>query len=79
MTVVAKSLAMAADLGAKRVALTALATGYGRLSMRQFAEGIAPLVGSEYPQIHEVVVCVRNEFDLSELTDALSLRSSYPE
>ena len=75
-TVVAKSLAMAADLGAKRVALTALATGYGRLSMRQFAEGIAPLVGSEYPQIQEIVLCVRNKADVEELRDAFSASRS---
>ncbi|MGN6366939.1 MAG: macro domain-containing protein [Phycisphaerae bacterium] len=37
--VVTLSLERAASLGAKRVALTALATGYGRLTLEQFAEG----------------------------------------
>jgi O-acetyl-ADP-ribose deacetylase (regulator of RNase III) len=75
-SVVAKSLAMAAGMCAKRVALTALATGYGRLSMRQFAEGISSLISSEYPPIREIVVCVRNKSNLDELTDALPLGRS---
>ena len=58
--VVEKSLKMAAELGARRVALTALATGFGRLSMEQFAEGILPLREANHPPVEEVVVCVRS-------------------
>jgi O-acetyl-ADP-ribose deacetylase (regulator of RNase III) len=67
--VVEKSLIMAASVGAERVALTALATGYGRLSMRQFAEGIAPLIESSFLAIQEVILCVRNDADLMDLID----------
>jgi O-acetyl-ADP-ribose deacetylase (regulator of RNase III) len=68
------ALGMAAGLGAKRVALTALATGYGRLSMRQFAEGVGPLYGVMFPPVEEVVVCVRHASERDEL--AAALRSS---
>ena len=69
--VVEKSLMLAAALGAKRVALTALATGYGRLSMTQFGKGIAPLIGREFLPVEEIVICVRNEEDKLRLATAL--------
>jgi O-acetyl-ADP-ribose deacetylase (regulator of RNase III) len=68
---VGAALGMAAGFGAKRVALTALATGYGRLSMRQFAEGIAPLARAEFAPVEEVVVCVRHASERDELAAAL--------
>src|SRR5687767_7037160 len=40
---ITRSLQRAASRGAQRVALTALATGFGRMSMAAFAEAIAPL------------------------------------
>ena len=69
---VEKSLAMAEGLGARRVALTALATGYGKLTMRQFAAGIGGVMKAEVPPIEEVVVCVRNEADRVELAAVVS-------
>ncbi|HEY2587991.1 MAG TPA: macro domain-containing protein [Tepidisphaeraceae bacterium] len=57
------SLERAAAMRARRVALTALATGHGRMSMRDFAGAIEPLVGREWPPIEEVVICVRNSSD----------------
>ena len=57
------SLNRAAAMGARRVALTALATGYGRMPMRDFAEAIEPLAGREWPPVEEVVICVRNLVD----------------
>jgi O-acetyl-ADP-ribose deacetylase (regulator of RNase III) len=65
--VVEKSLQMAAGLGARRVALTALATGFGRLSMEKFAEGILPLRTAQYRPLNEVVVCVKNADDCERL------------
>ena len=70
--IVEKALAMAAGLGARRVALTALATGYGKLTMRQFAEGIAPLTRVDFPPIHEVVICVRNVNDQQAIEASLA-------
>lgn len=64
------SLARAAMLGARRVALTALATGYGRLGMQDFANAIAPLRTREWPPIGEVVICVRSKLDAEALSRA---------
>ena len=44
---VTKSLNMAAGYGARRVALAALATGFGHLSLAEFADGIRPLLGRD--------------------------------
>ena len=74
--VVCKSLAAAAALGARTVALTALATGYGRLTMRQLAEGITPLMSSDVPPIENVIICARNVGDGEELAEASRLAST---
>lgn len=71
--VVAKSLKMAAALDARRVALTALATGYGRLPLKQFAEGIRPLLHMDFRPVTEVAVCVKTESDATELAGALAM------
>ena len=68
---VTTSLAMAADVGAKRVALTALATGFGRMSMAGFAAAVAPVRRAEYPPVDEVVVCVRRPDERETLAAAL--------
>ncbi|HET6248757.1 MAG TPA: macro domain-containing protein [Tepidisphaeraceae bacterium] len=65
------AMEMSANLSAKRVALAALATGYGRMSMKQFAEGIAPLIGSPHLPIDDVTICVRTAADAEELANAL--------
>jgi len=70
--VVAKSLERAATLGAKRVALTALATGYGRMSISDFAESLAGVLKTEFPPIESVVVCVRGPSDYECLRTAIS-------
>jgi O-acetyl-ADP-ribose deacetylase (regulator of RNase III) len=69
---VRRALAVAASLGARRVAMTALATGYGRLSMKQFAEGIAPLTEADFSPLGEVVVCVRHASERDALMEGLS-------
>jgi O-acetyl-ADP-ribose deacetylase (regulator of RNase III) len=69
--VVARSLHTAASLGARRVALTALATGYGRMSMEDFAAGLRPLLEGEFPPVTEVVICLRNRYDAEELAVAI--------
>ncbi len=57
---VSTSLSMAAELGARRVAMTALATGFGRLSVADFAAAVRPLVGVPCPPVEAVVVGVRH-------------------
>ena len=70
--VVSKALGMAASLGAVRVALTALATGYGRLAIADFARGLVPLLPLEFPPVAEVVVCLRDRGDAEVLSAALA-------
>jgi O-acetyl-ADP-ribose deacetylase (regulator of RNase III) len=71
--VVAKSLEMASSFGAETVAMTALATGYGRLSMTQFGEGIASIIKTQFQPIREVAICVRNKKDRGDLSTALGI------
>lgn len=70
--VVTRSLELSASLGARKVALTALATGYGRLPLSAFAAGIAPLLGQDFPPVEEVAVCLRNADDAEEVLAALT-------
>jgi O-acetyl-ADP-ribose deacetylase len=67
-----KSLRMAADYGARIVALAALATGFGRLTLEQFAEGVRPLLNQSIPPIEEVVICLLLEFEIAELARQLT-------
>jgi O-acetyl-ADP-ribose deacetylase (regulator of RNase III) len=69
--VIRASLRAAARLEARKVALTAVATGYGRLSMRAFAEGLSPLVGEDFTALAEVVLCLRKRDDVEELAELL--------
>jgi O-acetyl-ADP-ribose deacetylase (regulator of RNase III) len=69
--VIRASLRAAARLEARTVALPAVATGYGRLSMRGFAEGLSPLLGEDIPPIAEVVLCLRNRDDVEEIARLL--------
>jgi O-acetyl-ADP-ribose deacetylase len=68
--VIDKSLRMAASLEATSVALTALATGFGRLTMRQFGESISCLQRDAYSPLKCVTICVRHEKDRINLATA---------
>ena len=65
------ALELAASLNAKRVALVALATGYGPMSIQQFGKSVAPLRHLEFPPIESVIICVRRAEQRSQL-EALS-------
>ena len=73
--VVSGALALAASLGAATVSLTALATGYGRMSIPDFARGLDPLLGLEFPPVTDVVVCLRDRGHAEELSAALPTAS----
>src|SRR5215472_8190800 len=49
--IVRKALKIAAGIGAKKVALTALATGFGRLTFAEFAQGIRPLLNESFSPV----------------------------
>jgi O-acetyl-ADP-ribose deacetylase (regulator of RNase III) len=65
--IVAKCLALAASAGARRVALTALATGFGHLTLAEFSEGIRPLAAQEFPPVEEVCICLFEDYRIHEL------------
>jgi O-acetyl-ADP-ribose deacetylase (regulator of RNase III) len=65
------ALNMAANYGAERVALAALATGFGHLSLAQFAGGLAPLVDQEFPPIREIRICLLEDYRVRDLAEHL--------
>lgn len=69
--IVAKSLNLAAGFAARRVALAALATGFGHLSLAEFAEGIRPLMGRGFSPIEEVCICLLEDYRIRELAGHL--------
>jgi O-acetyl-ADP-ribose deacetylase (regulator of RNase III) len=72
---VVRSLELAASLGARKVALTALACGYGRMTMADFARAVAPLCAQAFAPIAEVVICLRDYQDAEELAAGLKAAS----
>jgi O-acetyl-ADP-ribose deacetylase (regulator of RNase III) len=69
---VTTAFCMAAGYTARRVTLTALATGFGHLSLAEFADGIRPLVGREFPPIEEVCICLLEDYRVRELAKHLA-------
>ena len=62
-----RALEMAASHDARKVALSALATGFGRLTFAEFAQGVRPLLQIAVPPIEEIVICLLLEFEVAEL------------
>ncbi len=65
--VIRESLRQSATHSARIVALTAVARGYGRLPLVDFARGLRPLLGEEFPPIEQVVIGVRSADTAEEL------------
>ena len=55
---ISKSLELASQRSAKTVALTAIATGYGRMSIADFAAAVNMVANSDFPPIERVEICV---------------------
>jgi len=68
---VLKALTLASELGTRKVALTALGTGYGHVSIADFGRCLRPLLSVELPPIEEVVVCVLRGHEAAELQAVL--------
>ena len=66
-TVIDDALHRAAELQARTVALAAIATGYGRLTMEDFAQALRRVVHLDFPPLEEVVVGLRSAADGNEL------------
>jgi len=69
--VVRRAFRTAAKHNAKKVALTALATGFGRLTFAEFAQGVRPLLTEQFTPIEEVVICLLLDFEVAELARQL--------
>ena len=68
--VVRRALTMAAGLGARRVALTALASGFGDLTLQDFADGVRPLLNEDFSPVEEIVIPQIEEYRFKELCEA---------
>lgn len=66
-----KCLQESAKIGAKTVALTALATGYGRMDLRDFLQGISKLVKMEFPPVENIVICVRRDINVMRIKELI--------
>jgi O-acetyl-ADP-ribose deacetylase (regulator of RNase III) len=62
--VVRKALKIAQGLDATKVALTALATGFGDLDMEGFAAAIRPVMPVSFAPVEEVCVCLMEDYRL---------------
>lgn len=60
-------LRQAAAQGAHTVALTALATGYGRMPMCDFATALRGIIGKTFPPLERVTVGLRSAYDVEDL------------
>jgi O-acetyl-ADP-ribose deacetylase (regulator of RNase III) len=70
-TLVRACLAKSQTYSARSIALTALATGYGNLSLESFAQGIRPLISEEFPPIEEARICLLEDYRVRELAQYL--------
>jgi O-acetyl-ADP-ribose deacetylase (regulator of RNase III) len=66
-----KALALAAKYEARAVAAAALATGYGRMSLLDFAVGLKPLLARSFDPVEQVTLCVVNQSKYEELAELL--------
>lgn len=66
-----ESLSIAARHSARKVTLTALATGFGHLTLEEFGTGISRLAGRSYPPIESVTICLMEDYRIEELARAI--------
>jgi O-acetyl-ADP-ribose deacetylase len=65
------ALQMASSYGARRVALAALATGFGHLSLAELAQGLQPLLLKDFSPVDEIVICLLEDYRARELASHL--------
>ena len=70
------ALQKAAALGAKRVALAALATGFGNLDLDDFASGLSPLLSEDFSPVEDLYLAQIEEYRYQELIEAFSTKST---
>ncbi|MFO0898376.1 MAG: macro domain-containing protein [Pirellulales bacterium] len=67
----AAALQAAADRGMQSIALPALATGYGPLSIREFCAAARPILLADWPGLQECRLVVKDADALAEASAAL--------
>ena len=78
VSTIRRALEICSENEIKTVTLTALATGYGRYPLNQFALVLLELQKEKFPALKEITVCLRNENDANELVEYLDNFSSNP-
>ncbi len=69
--IIEQCLDFAEQHGARTVALPALATGYGKLTMRDFARGLQRACATARPSLDELRVVLRTQHDRSVVENIL--------
>ena len=67
---VRRALLIAKEHNAKIVALTALASGFGDLTLEGFAEGMKPLMDEDFNPIEKVIIPQIQDYRFKELREA---------
>ena len=70
-----RALQTAASIDANSVALTAIATGYGRVTWQTFANGLLPILDRDFQPIEDVYICVSKMESIDELARQLPMVS----
>lgn len=68
--IVRLALSISAEHGAETVALTALASGFGDLTLEGFAKGLKPLVDEDFHSVKKVIIPQIEDYRFKELCDA---------
>jgi len=72
-SILSHCLILAGELGAKTIAIPALATGYGKLKIPEFANGVRPLLKRQDFPLDNAILCLRNRHDCDELQELLGI------
>jgi len=72
-TAVESALAAAAQFGS-HITLTAIGTGYGPLSLKQFGEAMLPLMKRDWGAIRQITIGVRHDDEAAELRGILGVK-----
>lgn len=62
--IVSKALGLAAEMNARTVTLPLLATGYGRLPVEGFLDGLRQVMACPFPPVERVILGGRSKFDV---------------
>jgi O-acetyl-ADP-ribose deacetylase (regulator of RNase III) len=65
------SLQRASEFSPQTIAMTALATGYGKQPMSSFAAALATVIGEEFPPIECVVIGLRHKSDIDDMLSVI--------